>query len=63
MLHHRLRVIKRQRSGVEAHADQWLRTPNQYLNGRVPLDVIKAGEEDRRALDWLIGSMEDRTPI
>jgi uncharacterized protein (DUF2384 family) len=49
--------------GVEANADQWLRTLNQYLDGRIPIDLINAGETDRRALVLLVESIEDRSPI
>ena len=49
-------------AGDETNADQWLRTPNQHLAGRIPIDMINAGETDRRALELLVGSMEDRIP-
>lgn len=45
-------------AGDGTNADQWLRTPNQHLAGRIPIDMINACKKDRRALNLLVGSME-----
>jgi uncharacterized protein (DUF2384 family) len=49
-------------AGNEANADQWLRTPNQHLEARIPIEMIGTSETGRRAVEMLVGSMEERIP-
>jgi len=50
-------------AGNEAIADKWLRTPNVHLEGRVPIKMIRMSGTSERAVEMLVGTMEQRIPI
>jgi uncharacterized protein (DUF2384 family) len=49
-------------AGNDANADQWLRMPNQHLDGRIPIEMIGTSETASRAVEMLVGTMEERIP-
>jgi hypothetical protein len=45
-------------AGSERYADLWLETPNPHLSGRIPEEMIEAGE--LRPVELLVNAMEAR---
>ena len=55
-LHDAIEELRREAGEVVLDPDRWLRTPNDQLGGREPIDLIRTGQK-QQVLD-LIGAIK-----
>lgn len=53
-----MRKLYRDLEEVVDDPQRWLTTPNEHLGGREPLDLLRAGDEQRQVVRDLIDSIK-----